>query len=211
MLKDLIQKSLVWRFEDSVTPSLCSRKTGYSLLDEILPDGGWPQNGLTEIITEKIGIGSLRLVLPSIVEATKKRKKVICVDPPYIPYPPSLHFEGLDLSNFLIIQPSRKIHSREREILKIYEDSLKLGKCSIALIWLSKMSFKDSRRLQLAALSGKTLCVIFRPADAAFYSSSSPLRISLKVSSVNSGVRNSTVRILKAHRGIKASSVSLKI
>jgi len=210
MSKDLATKSLVWQFRKFVCPPHF-RKTGYGLLDEILPGGGWPLHGLTEILAERVGMGALRLVLPAIAKVTSMKKKVICVDPPYVPYPSSLLSEGLDLSNFIVIEPSSKFDSTDCETLKIYEDVLKFENCSIALIWLSKMSFKDSRRLQLAALSGKTWGIIFRPMDAAALSSSSPLKIGLEVLSLNSGIRNLKIRILKARGGFEGQGINLKL
>ena len=79
-----------------------------------------------------------------------------------------------------------------------------------ALIWLSRMSFKDSRRLQLAALSGKTWGIIFRPMDAASLASSSPLKIGVEVSSLNLGLRILKIRILKARGGFEGQSINLK-
>ena len=210
MLEDLSKKLLVWKSHSSIDVSQF-RETSYKPLNEILPGGGWPEHGMTEILSERVGMGALRLLLPVIARVTGGQKKVICIDPPYIPYYSGLFSEGLDLSNFIVINPPLQITSRDREILKIYEDSLKVEDCSIALIWLSKISFKDSRRLQLAALACKTWGVIFLPADVASVSSSSPLRVGLESVSLASGFRNLKVRILKARGRSEGRSVLLKL
>ena len=56
MLEELINKSLVWT-DHAFTYNLGFRETGYKILDQILPGGGWPKYGLTEIFSERAGAG----------------------------------------------------------------------------------------------------------------------------------------------------------
>ena len=210
MLEELIRKSLVWT-EHTSTHGLDFRETGYKDLDEILPGGGWPKYGLTEIFSERAGMGALRLLLPLIARMTRAQKKVICVDPPYIPFPSGLSLEGLDLSNLIIINPPCKSALRDQEILSIYKDALKVEDCSIVLAWLSNVLFKDSRQLSLAALAGKNWGVSFLPLSAVNSSSASMLRISSKISSSASGLRSLKITLLKACGKAKGRSVCLKL
>ena len=210
MLEELINKSLVWT-DHAFTYNLSFRETGYKTLDQILPGGGWPKHGLTEIFSEKTGMGALRLVLPLIARMTRAQKKVIFVNPPYIPFPSALSFEGLELSNLIIINPPCKNASRGQEILRIYEDALKVEDCSIVLAWLSNVLFKDSRKLSLAALAGKSWGVTFLPFSAVNYSSSSTLRISSKILSSSSGLRGLKITLLKACGEAKGKSVCLEL
>ena len=210
MLEELKRKSLVWTGHAS-THALGFRETGYEALDAVLPGGGWPKYGLTEIFSEKAGMGALRLLLPLIARTTSMQKKVICLNPPYVPFPSALSFEGLDLANFIVIDLPLGTASRDKEILRIYEDALKVEDCPIVLAWLSKISFKDSRQLRLAALAGKTWGVSFLPADMISSSSSSTLRISSKVLSSASGLRSLKVSILKAQGEAERKSICLKL
>ena len=210
MLEELIKKSLVWT-DHASTYNFGFRETGYKTLDQILPGGGWPKYGLTEIFSERAGMGALRLVLPLIARMTRARKKVIFVNPPYIPFPSALSFEGLELSNLIIINPPCKSASRGQEILRIYEDALKVEDCSIVLAWLSNILFKDSRQLSLAALAGKNWGVTFLPLSAINSSSASTLRISSKISSSASGLRSLKITLLKARGKAKGKSVCLEL
>ncbi len=210
MLEELIKKSLVWTDHTS-TYNLGFRRTGYKNLDEILPGGGWPKNGLTEIFSERAGMGSLRLVLPLIARTTRAQKKVIFVNPPYIPFPSALSFEGLDLSNLIIINPPFKNASIGQEVLRIYEDALKVEDCSIVLAWLPNVLFKDSRKLSLAALAGKNWGVTFLPLSAVNSSSASTLRVSSKILSSASGLRSLKITLIKAYGKAKGKSVCLEL
>ena len=210
MLEELINKSLVWT-DHAFTYNLGFRETGYKALDQILPGGGWPKCGLTEIFSERAGAGALRLVLPLIARMTRAQKKVIFVNPPYIPFPSALSFEGLDLSNLIIINPPCKSASRGQEILRIYEDALKVEDCSIVLAWLSNILFKDSRRLNFAALAGKNWGVTFLPLSGVNSSSASKLRISSKISSSVSGLRSLKITLLRACGKAKGRSVCLEL
>ena len=210
MLEELIKKSLIWT-DHASTYNFGFRETGYKTLDQILPGGGWPKYGLTEIFSERAGMGALRLVLPLIARMTRAQKKVIFVNPPYIPFPSALSFEGLELSNLIIINPPCKNASRGQEILRIYEDALKVEDCSIVLAWLSNVLFKDSRQLSLAALAGKNWGVTFLPLSAINSSSASTLRISSKISSSASGLRSLKITLLKARGKAKGKSVCLEL
>ena len=111
----------------------------------------------------------------------------------------------------IIINPPCKSTSRSQEILRIYEDALKVEDCSIVLAWLSNVSFKDSRKLSLAALAGKSWGVTFLPFSAVHYSSSSTLRISSKILSSSSGLRDLKITLLKACGEAKGKSVCLEL
>src|SRR5512137_3109590 len=57
--------------------------TGYAALDRCLPGGGWPLQGLIEILSDQRGIGELRLLLPAL--AALCREPGATESPPYPP------------------------------------------------------------------------------------------------------------------------------
>ncbi len=65
-LDKLLENPRIWRGCDrdqAYTPAGLS--SGYEKLDRHLPGGGWPQQALTEILTEQHGIGDLQLLMPA--------------------------------------------------------------------------------------------------------------------------------------------------
>ena len=55
----------VWRGSDCA-PEPASVPTGFAALDAVLPGGGWPGAGLTEMLVARDGIGEIALVLPAV-------------------------------------------------------------------------------------------------------------------------------------------------
>ncbi|MEW8499255.1 MAG: hypothetical protein AB2699_12140, partial [Candidatus Thiodiazotropha taylori] len=62
--------------------------TGHDALDAILPEAGWLQGALIEVISPQWGIGEIELFLPAMAAATQADKQLVWIAPPYIPYPP---------------------------------------------------------------------------------------------------------------------------
>jgi len=159
-LDDLLAlSSLLWRGNEFKS---CKQgvKTGFEELDDILPEKGWPNNALIEVVSDCEGIGELQLFLPLIARLTAKKCWVAWICPPYMPYPPSLSAAGVDLDYVLVINSV----SNQQESLWAMEKLLLNQSCGLCLCWLQPkalIKLKMARRLQLAAETGMSHGVLF--------------------------------------------------
>lgn len=160
-----------------VSPSIPS---AYASLDAELPGGGWPTGALTEILPAHEGIGELRLIGPALAQLSKKNRRLVWIDPPYLPYGPALSAAGIDPSMLLIVN-CRNI--RGKESLWAAEQCLKSASCGAVLLWPQRVRYTDLRRLQLAAADTTSLSFLFRSQKAARESSPAALRIALSAAS----------------------------
>jgi len=63
--------------------------SGHSVLDAVLPGGGWPLGSLTEVLQKQEGQHEWRLLLPAVVRAAQ-RAQVLLVGAPHWPCLPLL-------------------------------------------------------------------------------------------------------------------------
>ncbi len=164
-LEDLLQRAQVWR-AGRAAPGV-GLASGFAALDAILPGGGWPTRGLTEILATGSGIGALRLVLPALARLSREGRWIIWVAPPHIPYSPALSGHGLDLSRVLVVDFPEDERNAAAQSLWAYEQALRFDACGAALLWVDRLPQLRLRRLQLAAESGATWGLLFRPAACA--------------------------------------------
>lgn len=174
----LTRHPLLWRGKQAAhrIPTLSS---GYTALDAALPGHGWPLGAVTELIHDIHGCGELSLLLPALAQlsqANKRQKKhrIIMVDPPWIPYPPALNSRGLALDNLLVIRTQNR-----KESLWACEQVLRGMPGGAMLAWPERLSFSESRRLQLAAENGRKAAFLFLGGNAAEASSPATLRLQL--------------------------------
>ncbi|MCZ6889820.1 MAG: translesion DNA synthesis-associated protein ImuA [Gammaproteobacteria bacterium] len=203
--ESLLRHPELWRACDLGTRNNDSHangiSTGYDDLDDVLCDGGWPRDGLTELLCDTHGVGELRLLVPALARLSQDEVRWIAwVNPPFVPYAPALASVGIDVSKVLLIHP--KNHT---EALWALELALKTGTCSAALAWLNEpeLKFKELRRLQLAAKAGGTWANLFRPESAARQPSMAELR--LKVLYVEDPVQDPVKDPLKDQAKSKAN------
>src|SRR5439155_25178318 len=102
---DLENLPNVWR----VPELACSQEkvvaTGHACLDAQLPGGGWPIGALIEILQDTAGRHAWQLLLGALAAATQQEAgPVVLVNPPYVPFGPSLHAQGLSPSRLLKVQ-----------------------------------------------------------------------------------------------------------
>lgn len=196
---DLLRHPALWRAceRDGAThaPGL---STGFAALDRCLPGGGWPRQGLVEILTDRYGIGELSLLMPALAALCGTGQDggwLAWVSPPYQPYAPALAACGIDVRRLLVV--------RAQPAEWAMEQALRSGACDAVLGWAAFRDSRALRRLQLAAGQAWCLAVIFRQLHAAGEPSPAVLRLALGVSQ-----RGLEVRILKS-RGGRVTSVWL--
>ncbi|HAZ60340.1 MAG TPA: translesion DNA synthesis-associated protein ImuA [Gammaproteobacteria bacterium] len=175
-LESLLDGRRLWRGAEARAARHAVIPTGSQDLDTTL-GGGWPQGGLTEVLGQAEGPGSLSLFMPALARLSRGGQWLAWVAPPYIPYAPALAGRGLHVQSVLWI------HTRpHRDTLWALEQALRSGTCAAVLGWLPKVDPVALRRLQLAAEAGDTWGIIFRPAEAARQPSPASLRLSIEAS-----------------------------
>jgi hypothetical protein len=190
-LNEVLRHPGVWRRAAGATPLLRAQATGCAELDALLPGGGWPLGALSEILCSQDGLGELSLLMPALADLTRRRRRVIFVAPPYIPYAPALQAQGVDLALVTHIQ------AEGGDSCWSTEQCLRSGGCGAVLSWLPRSDYAQLRRLQLAAETGGTLGFVFRPAAAAYNPSPSGLRLL-----VDTDGETSRIEVLKCRGGV---------
>jgi protein ImuA len=171
----------VWRANSEAGDSnVRTVPTRFGVLDRLLPDGGWPQRTLIELLTP-CGVGEMRLLLPVLAPLMRARQPVVWVEPTHIPYPRALVAHGAMLEQLLVV----RAHDRAQRLWTI-EQALKSGAAAAVVAWLPEdnnlTSFQTLRRLQLAAQSMKRdpgLVFLLRSPAARTAASPASLRIEL--------------------------------
>jgi protein ImuA len=172
----------VWRANsDAGASNVRTVPTRFGALDRLLPDGGWPQRTLIELLAP-CGVGEMRVLMPVLAPLMRAHQAVVWVEPPNIPYPRALIAHGAMLEQLLLVR------TRDRaQRLWAIEQVLKSGAAAAVVAWLPEdnmhlTAFQALRRLQLAAQSMKRdpgLVFLLRAPAARTAASPSPLRIEL--------------------------------
>ncbi len=200
-LSQVMQRADVWKGGwRGEAPAIATVSSGFPVLDEKLPGGGFPLGALTELLVPRHGIGELSLVLRAAAKLTRDRWLTF-IAPPYVPYAPALAGAGIDLSRVLVV------HARDyNDTLWSVEQALRAGTCGAVLAWPSQADFKWLRRLQLAAEPSGALSVLFMPARYENTASPAALRLALDASPTGLGVR-----VIKSRGGWPAAPVRLEV
>lgn len=175
--------------------------TGFAELDELLPERGWVQSALTELLVPREGIGALQLLLPALARLSQQRRWIAWVAPPYVPYAPALEAAGVDMSRLLRVYP-RGGHDG----LATVEACLRAGTCSAVLAWPMAGELPALRRLQRAAVQGRSWSILFRPEHCVQIASPAAQR--LKIARTSNGV---AVTRLNQRGGWNAGPVELSL
>jgi hypothetical protein len=173
-LEEILQRHPVWR-GGALAPAVDAIPTGFTGLDAALPGGGWPRQGLTEILADAAGIGELGLILPALAALTGAGKRTIWVAPPHVPYAPALTAAGVDLVHLLVVSASGR-----RDALWTAEQAMRSGSCHALAAWLPKPRYAELQRLAVAAEASHAIAFLCRPLAAADESSPACLRLALE-------------------------------
>ena len=195
-LSELLGKTGLWRASSINADYKQHCSTGFTSLDQELPNAGWPADGVTEFLHDKVGIGELRLLAPALARMTNEQSRwILFVSPPYIPYPPALAQAGIDLTRVIVSQPRAP-----KDYLWVLEKALASQSCSAVIAWPGRIHEKQIRRLQLASKDGYSWGILFRSEESSKNASPAELRLRLRPLPGNSlGKDNSSiaVKILK--------------
>jgi len=187
-LDELLRHPALWRARDAVCDGDAASQaaripTGFTVLDECLPNRGWPSGALVEILCREPGIGELSLLLPALAELSRAQRWLAWIAPPHHIAVPALEARGVDPEQILLVRCAS-----QGEVLWAAEQALRSGACGAVLLWFQAMfsngarrtdGFRALRRLQLAAEAGNSLGVMFRDGAAARGASPAALRLAL--------------------------------
>ncbi|KVE26946.1 recombinase RecA [Burkholderia singularis] len=165
----------LWRGSQLARGGPRTLDTGFASLSAELPGGGWPVDGLVEMLVPHAGCGELRVLAPALAAAGSARRPLVLVAPPYVPHACALASLGIPLDALLWLPAERG-----GDALWAAEQALKTGCCGALLLWQQDVRVEALRRLHVAAArAGDTLCVVFRPPSAARQPSPAVLRVAL--------------------------------
>ncbi len=194
---DLLRHPGLWRAREQAgtTAEPSTLPTGHAALDRCLPGGGWPRQGLIEILADHCGIGELSLLMPALALLGRDAHEdgwFAWVSPPHQPYAPALAARGIDLDRLLIV--------RAQPAEWAMEQALRSGACSAVIGWAPFRDRQGMRRLQLASEQSRCMTVLFRGLADGGQPSPAVLRIAL-----TSGPGGLEARILKSRGGRPAT------
>lgn len=170
-IEGLLAAQTLWHAGRMPATHAGGEPTGHSVLDELLPLGGWPKNAITELLLPADGVGELSLILPLLARLTRAGEPVVVVAPPYVPYAPAWQAGGVALEHLHIVQAA------PREVLWVFEQCLRSGACAAVLGWVLQADMAALRRLQMAADSGRCPGFVLRDQRHAANPSPAALRI----------------------------------
>lgn len=200
-LDDILQNNpLLWRGGEISQAKTEAISTGYKVLDDILPAGGWPVNALVEVISPRWGIGELQLLLPALMQVSQQPRRIIWISPPFVPYASGLVNSGIAIEQVVVIPVDKVAASASWSMEKI----LKTQSCGIVMSWPKCLQDKTIRRLQLAAEAGNSLGFLFRTVEV----KSSAASIRIRINSVPTGLQ---VDVFKARGTGRFKSIILPI
>ncbi|HET7359887.1 MAG TPA: translesion DNA synthesis-associated protein ImuA [Rhodanobacteraceae bacterium] len=170
-LARVLEHPAIWRRSNPAAARLRALPTGVAELDARLPGGGWPLGALSEVLFAHDGLGELGLLLPALAELTQAKRRVVLVDPPYLPYAPAWAAAGVDLRYLT------ELRVAATDAPWSMEQCLRSGCCGAVVGWLADTDYRNLRRLQLAAESGDAIAVLYRPEQHAAHTSPAALRL----------------------------------
>jgi protein ImuA len=187
----------LWRASELAHCHRAGHTTGFAALDAELPGAGWPHGAVTELLSERPGIGEWRLLAPALRDLTQAGQPVMVIAPPMLPYAPALAAWGIDLRWLsVVMRPVRQrrqarqaagarggrgLTAEDRDMLWCAEQALKSACCGAVLAWLPAATPEQIRRLQVAAGGSETLAWVMRRPAAVATASAAPLRLGLRV------------------------------
>tara|TARA_R110002124_G_scaffold75328_6_gene202220 strand:+ start:1553 stop:2302 length:750 start_codon:yes stop_codon:yes gene_type:complete len=174
--------------------------TGYAKLDAQLQQNGWPLDSTIELLSDGSGLGTMGLFLPAMEHLSEQGRWQVFIAPPYRPYAPLLAARGIDTRQVLLVHPKNR-----QDLLWATEQALRSTTCSAVFSWLGaqEYSYGELRKLQLAAASGDSLAVLFRPNQAGHNHAPASLRLQMR--------EYRKVHILKQRGGNQSVDVDLSV
>ncbi len=165
----------VWRGTEVGAAAGRALPTGFEVLDAALPGGGWPTQGLSEVLLAQAALCEWRLLAPALPGFLAGRdSRIYLVAPPKPPNAMGLAQLGLAPQQLVWIDVKAPADS-----LWAAEQLIKSEAAGAVLVWLPQARPEQIRRLQVQALHCDAPVFVFRPEAALRDASPAPLRVSV--------------------------------
>lgn len=165
-------EAALWRGNQLGGPVAEVLASGFEQLDAVLPGGGWPCGGLTELLVPQYSVTEMRLLAPLLARVTQAGRTVALIGPPLAPHAPGLRHDRIDERHLIWVDVDTP-----RDRLWSAEQLVKSGRCGAIVAWLPLVRAEQVRRLQVLASSCSGPVFLCRPETAARDSSAAPLRL----------------------------------
>ena len=174
--------------------------TGWSQLDVLLPGGGWPAGGLTEVLNARGSIDAMSLLLPALAALTQTARRVVLIEPPTLPTTQNLRQYGVRSEFLHVIKNEAQADSWSAE------QYLRTGCAAAVLLWAHPNDASRLRELQKAAAAGASHAFVIRDIDQAQQISPADLRVA-----VGRDERGMAVHVLRCRGLHKPATVTLPV
>ena len=174
-IDDLLARQDLWRARDGRPQHDSTLATGHAELDSVLQHGGWPRQGMTELLTEGPCPQALRLLMPALGKCDDGL--IVLVNPPARPNAALLQRHGIASGRLLVLRSDNP-----RTLLQATLEAASSETVSAMVVWLpqGKDDATSLRRLHLAAQQGRCWLSLVRDARHAGQASPAPLRLTVK-------------------------------
>jgi len=142
------QQSFV--FDDSPDPV----STGASQLDGFLPEGGWSNCELSEIVCDHFETG-FQLLLPLLAKADAENRWITMVSPPANLDQSLFNYYGIDMSRVLFIHPKGDVDDKST-----MNNALKHGKSDVVIFWTKNLAARFLAQWRKSVKQGSCAGVI---------------------------------------------------
>ena len=161
------------RFSGIASPVVTS--SGSSVLDEMLPGGGWPRGGVVELVIPDDYADAISLVMPALRRLSRQGRWISLVTPPLPSRAVVFGDQDINANQVLQVNPHPG-----RSGLWTVESLLRSGDCAAILAWPGCDTELMDKRLQRAAEIGRTLCILFRYESMATHPSGVDVRLKVE-------------------------------
>lgn len=153
----------------AATAGVETLSTGFADLDRLLPGGGWPLGGISELVAPPGFIDPLTLLLPALAAlgSAPQRRWLTWIAPPHLPVAEDLYEQHIDLRRILLVH--RRPATADRpglDPLQLLERAIGAGHCAAVLAWIDRLERPRAQALNRAAQRHNTTVFLFRPAGS---------------------------------------------
>lgn len=163
-------------WSESATPRSTLQTSHLPLIDEVT-GGGFPTQATTELFTNQMGYGEIKLLLPTLAEFDHVTW-ILNPANDIEPHGPALSDAGLDLNRQLFVVPPTA-----DDAFWAAEQAALSGETRAIVVWLHGLQKTREHvvlpRLMMAAQSTGTTLFVLRPMSAICLPSSAPLRLQI--------------------------------
>lgn len=151
-------------------------RSGWPMLDRVLPGGGYPAGAVTEMLCAQTGIGEVSFLLECLRQRldADPRRQAAFVSPPHAVSAPALISAGIDLTRLPVLTCAR-----DAERVWAIEQMAQTGLFTAFVLWSETLDTTHLRRLQLIAEQASCPIFVYRSLQQARQRSPAALRLAI--------------------------------